>query len=148
MRAFAFKRILSVTAAGAVACAGALVLTAQQPSKNDRPKLTLRAQPSVAVSPARVLLTAELQGGSDNSEEFYCPTITWEWGDETSSEATSDCDPYEAGKSKIRRRFSVQHVYRIEGSYKIYFHMKRNDKIIGSASTVIQVQPGLNSGAF
>jgi hypothetical protein len=140
-------RALRLFLAAALSCVAAAALSAQ-PEKGERPKMSLRAQPSVAVAPARVLLTAELQGGSDDFEEYYCPTIEWQWGDDTTSEATVDCEPYEAGKSQIRRRFTVQHTYRRDGSYKIYFHLKRKDKVLGSASTTIQVQPGMNPYAF
>lgn len=123
-----------------LAAAGSIVVGAQ--SKADRPKVTLRAQPSVAVAPARIVLTAELQGGANDFEDYYCPSIEWQWGDDTSSESSADCDPYVAGTSEIRRRYTVEHTFRREGSYKIYFHMKRRDRILGSASTTIQLQPG------
>ena len=58
-----------------------------------RPRLTLRAQPPVGIAPARVVFTAELVGGANDFEEFYCPTIIWEWGDDTQSESTLDCEP-------------------------------------------------------
>ena len=138
--------VLSVTMAGRVH------IRAQQngdrPNKEQeakRPKVTLRAQPPVGVAPARVVLTAELQGGSDDFEEYYCPTIEWEWGDDTRSESTADCDPFESGKSQIKRRYTVEHVFRREGLYKIYFHMKRKDKVLGSASATIHLQPGAAS---
>ena len=108
-----------------------------------RPKLTLRAQPSVGIAPVRIVLTGELQGGSDDFEEYYCPTVEWAWGDDTSSESTLDCEPYEAGKSQIKRRFTVEHVFRRQGTYKVYFHLKRRDKIMGSTSTIVQVQAGM-----
>ena len=119
-------------------------LAGQKNQKDDvkRPRLTLRAQPVVAVSPARIVLTAELSGGPDDFEEYYCPTIEWEWGDDTRSEATSDCEPYVAGKTQIKRRFTVQHTFRRPGAYKVYFHMKRKDKLIASASATVQVHPG------
>jgi hypothetical protein len=107
-----------------------------------RPKMSLRAQPPVGVAPFRVVLTGELQGGSDDFEEYYCPTIEWVWGDLTTSESTLDCEPYEAGKSQIKRRFTIEHTYRNEGAYKVYLHLKRKDKLLASASTTIQVQPG------
>ena len=107
-----------------------------------RPKVTLRAQPPVGVAPFRVVLTGELQGGSDDFEEYYCPTIEWAWGDDTTSESTLDCEPYEAGKSQIKRRFTVEHLFRREGVYKIYFHLKRKEKLLASASVTVQVQPG------
>jgi hypothetical protein len=108
-----------------------------------RPKMTLRLQPQVAVAPARVTLTAELVGGSDDFEEYYCPSVEWEWGDDTSSESTADCEPYEAGKSQIKRRYTIQHQFRRPGSYKVYIHLKQKEKILGSASATLQVQPGL-----
>jgi hypothetical protein len=108
-----------------------------------RPKIVVRAQPPVGVAPFRVVLTGELQGGADDYEEYYCPTVEWEWGDDTSSESTLDCEPYEAGKSQIKRRFTVQHLFNREGTYKVYFHLKRKDKMLGSGSVTVQVQPGM-----
>ena len=61
------------------------------------------AIPNVAVAPARVVLTAELRGGSDDFEEFYCPGIQWDWDDGTKSESSSDCEPFEAGKTAADR---------------------------------------------
>ena len=104
--------------------------------------LALRSQVVSFGRPGRVVLTAELQGGADDFEEYYCPTVVWEWGDDTASEATADCEPYEEGKSQIKRRFTVEHVFRRPGTFKVYFHMKRRDRTIGSASVAIQVQPG------
>ena len=107
-----------------------------------RPKISVRAQPPVGVAPFRVVLTGELQGGADDFEEYYCPTVEWAWGDDTTSESTLDCEPYEAGKSQIKRRFTVEHMFRRGGAYKVYFHLKRKDKVLASASVTIQVQPG------
>jgi hypothetical protein len=120
-------------------------LFAQQNTKEQearRPKVVLRAQPQVAVAPARIVLTAELQGGANDFEDYYCPSIEWEWGDDTSSESTIDCEPFEAGKSQIKRRYTVEHIFRRQGSYKVYFHMKRKDKQLGAAATTVQIQPG------
>lgn len=108
-----------------------------------RPKLTLRAQPAVAVAPGRIVLTADLVGGADDFEEYYCPTISWQWGDDTTSESSTDCDPYEAGKSQLKRRYTVQHVFPREGAYKVFFHLKRKEKQLGSASATVQIQPGM-----
>src|ERR1700741_444420 len=72
-----------------------------------RPKVTLKAQPVIAMSPARVVLTAELVGGANDFEEYYCPTVEWDWGDGTQSESTMDCEPFQEGKSEIKRRYTV-----------------------------------------
>jgi len=143
--------LLSLTLAmGIVASLTAQKNDKDKDSKNraaaDRPKLALRAQPSVAIAPARVVLTAELSGGADDYQEFYCPTIRWEWGDLSSSEAASDCAPYEPGKTEIKRRFTVEHKFEHAGSYKVYFRMRHGSKEIAATSTVVKVQPGAYDG--
>jgi hypothetical protein len=145
------SRVRSVlaTAVGCAVIATALLTAAQKsdkPSKEQearRPKVSLRAQPQVAVAPAHVTLTAELTGGSDDFEEYYCPSIEWEWGDDTKSESTTDCEPYESGKSQIKRRYTTQHQFPRPGSYRVYIHLKQRDKILASANAMVQVQPGL-----
>src|SRR5215475_48299 len=92
-----------------------------------RPKLVLKATPMISMSPSRVVFVGELVGGANDYQEFYCPAIEWEWGDGTQSSSSSDCDPYEAGKTEIRRRFTVEHVFRA-GNYRVNLRLKRNDK--------------------
>ena len=111
-----------------------------------RPQVRLKAQPIVSVSPARVVLTAEIVGGANDFEEFYCPTIEWDWGDGTQSESSSDCAPYESGKSEIKRRFTVEHLFRRPDNYRVTFRLKRRDKAVGFATVQIQVRPGLPDG--
>jgi hypothetical protein len=121
---------------------------AQKPDTKDkdaetrRPTIRLKAQPVVSMSPARVVLTAELQGGADDYEEFYCPSVEWDWGDGTHSESTLDCAPYEAGKSEIKRRFTVEHIFRA-GAYKVTFRLKRRDRALAVATVTIQVRQGV-----
>jgi hypothetical protein len=150
-----FRLMFMTTAAVCIAAAttaSTLVLAQKndKPSKEQaakRPKITMRVQPSVAIAPARVTLTVELTGGPDDFEDYYCPSIQWDWGDDTTSESTIDCEPYEAGKSQIKRRYTTQHQFRRPGVYKVYFHMKQKERFLGSAMATLQVQPGLgNSG--
>jgi len=117
----------------------------QKDAADPKPKLSLKATPVIAMAPARVVLTAELTGGANDYEEFYCNAIEWEWGDGTKSESSTDCPPYEPGKSEIKRRFTVEHVFRM-GVYRVMFHLKRRDKMVGSAMVQIQVRPGLRDG--
>ena len=111
--------------------------------KVEKPKLSLRANPSVGFSPARVVVTAELKGGPNDYEDYYCATVEWQWGDETISENTYDCDPYEAGKSEMRRRFVTEHVFRTAGTYQVEFRLKRKDKVLAVARTTVQIRPGV-----
>src|SRR6267154_4104518 len=99
------------------------VVAAQKPaSPKDKdqknPTLKLTARPPLGMSPARIVLTADLNGGPNDAEDYYCPTVEWDWGDGTTSETTSDCDPYEPGKSEIRRRYTIDHVFRA-GNYRV-----------------------------
>ena len=150
------RHLRRYTSAGAASLlvSAALVasVAAQKPDKdakesqdNRRPQIKLKATPVIAMAPARVVLTAELIGGANDFEEFYCPAIEWEWGDGTQSESSSDCAPYEAGKSEIKRRYTVEHVFRA-GAYRVMFHLKRRDKSVGAASVNIQIRPGLRDG--
>jgi hypothetical protein len=146
------KSCIAALAAALFAVTTALADGSQKTDKDQkdnpdakRPKLTLKAQPVISIAPSRVVLTAELLGGANDFEEFYCPTIAWEWGDGTQSESTSDCAPYEPGKSEIKRRYTVEHVFRA-GMYRVMFHLKRHDKAVGNATIQIQVRPGLRDG--
>lgn len=112
------------------------------PAKAERPKLTLRSSPSMAFSPALITLTAELKGGDDDYADFYCASLEWDWDDGTKSEATDDCEPYEAGKSEIKRRYATQHRYNIPGVYNVRFRLKQRDKVIASVSRRITIRPG------
>ena len=111
-------------------------------SDSKKPKLSLKAQPAISMSPSRVVLTAEITGGANDFEEFYCPTVVWGWGDGTQSEASADCAPYESGKSEIKRHFTVEHVFRA-GNFRVLFHLKQRDKTVGTATVNIQVRPGI-----
>jgi hypothetical protein len=138
------------SAATCLLLSSALAAAPQKPDKDakdkdadpKRPKIQLKAQPIISISPSRVVLTAELVGGANDFEEFYCPTVEWDWGDGTQSESTLDCAPYEPGKSEIKRRFTVEHIFRA-GAYKVTFRLKRRDRALGSAAVNIQVRPGI-----
>jgi hypothetical protein len=121
--------------------------TAQREGNEDRkPSLALRANPPVGFSPLRVRLVVDARGGADDYAEFYCPTIEWDWGDGTSSENSSDCDPYEAGKSTIQRRWTAEHVYRQAGNYKVMFRIKQKNKAMAATSANVQVRAGMREG--
>jgi hypothetical protein len=127
--------VLAVLSAG--------VLDAQRDGADRKPSLSLRATPPVGFSPLRVRVVVDVRGGADDYSDFYCPTIEWDWGDGTVSENAEDCDPYEAGKSAIRRRFSAEHVYRQSGTFQVYFRLKQKDKTLGVSSANVQVRAGI-----
>ncbi len=119
---------------------------AKEPPDAKRPQVRLKANPVISVSPAKITLVAEIVGGANDFEEYYCPTVEWDWGDGTQSESSADCAPYEAGKSEIKRRFTVEHIFRRPDNYRVTFRLKRRDKAVGFASAQVQVRPGLPDG--
>lgn len=118
-------------------------LQARAQGGNKKPSLSLKATPAVSFAPSRVVVVAEVKGGSNDFEEFYCPTVEWEWGDLTTSTAEADCVPYQAGKSEIKRRYTVEHHYKNPGGFKIVLRLKKGSKVVGAANTMVQVRPGL-----
>ena len=121
----------------------------------EKPKLALKANPPMAFSPARIVVTGDLTGVADDNQDFYCPAVEWEWGDGTKSEDSADCEPYQAGKSEIKRHFTTDHTYRIEeappGSlppgqlqdyhdFHIQLRLRKNGKVIASAGTTVRIK--------
>ena len=116
---------------------------ADKTSEDKKPSLSLRATPPVGFSPLRVHVVVDIRGGSDDYVEFYCPSVQWDWGDGTVSENSEDCEPYHAGKSTIRRRFSSEHVFRQSGTFRVMFRLKQRDKAIAISSANVQVRTGV-----
>jgi hypothetical protein len=106
-----------------------------------KPRLDLRASPRMAFSPVNVLLTAELSGG-DDIEDFHCPEVEWDWDDGGKSVHEADCTPLEGG-AEIERRFTAHHAYRRAGTYNVKMTMRRANRPLAVANTVVNVRPGL-----
>ena len=109
---------------------------------DDKPELTLRSSPKIGFAPVEILFVAELRGGADDYEDLYCASIEWDWDDDTRSESTPDCDPYEPGTSTIRRRFSTRHTFEYGGRYEVRFHLKQRDDTVASARTTVELRDG------
>ena len=109
---------------------------------SEKPELRLRTGTRFAFAPAEVLFVAELRDGPDDYEEFYCASVEWVWDDDTRSETIPDCDPYEAGNSEIRRRFSMRHTFQRAGRYEIRLNLKQRDDVVASARTTVEIRGG------
>src|SRR5215831_11898453 len=122
----------------------------------DKTKLTVKANPVMAFSPARIVASGELSGGANDDQQYYCPSVEWEWGDGTKSQESADCEPFEAGKSEIKRHFVAEHTYRLEGEqtvtgqqpdyrdFRIQLRLKKSGKVIMSGSTTVKIKPEMN----
>ena len=119
------------------------IVNAQRENEEKKPSVSLKATPPVGFSPLRVRVTVDLRGGSDDYADLYCPAVQWEWGDDVISENSEDCDPYQVGKSSIKRHYSAEHIYRQSGAYKITFRLKQKDRMIAAGTANIQVRAGL-----
>ena len=104
-----------------------------------RPRLVLKIDQHVGGAPTRIALTADLVGGADDYEEFYCPTIQWDWDDGTESESIFDCRPYRPGVSMIVRHFAIEHVFEEGGEYRVSFRLTRDDTELASAETNVLI---------
>ena len=114
----------------------------EQKKEPKRPSLSLKATPTTGMVPARISATAEFKGRDDDFQDYYCPTIEWNWGDGTVSEASNDCDPYEAGVSQIRRRYTQSHTYKRPGGFRIVFRLKHRDRVLTSQTTLVRLLGG------
>lgn len=140
------RALCTLAALAAALIAGAGPLGAAQRDADKKPSLSLKASPPAGFAPLRVHLTVDVRGGPNDFAEFYCPSVQWDWDDGTISETSEDCDPYEAGKSSIRRRFSADHTFRLSGDYRLTFRLKQKDKVVSSATATITVRPGATEG--
>jgi len=140
------RRALWTLAAIAVVLMASGHPSAQRDAADKKPSLSLKATPPAGFAPLRVHVAVDVRGGSNDYADFYCPTVQWDWDDGTISETSEDCDPYEAGKSSIRRRFSADHTFRLSGDYRLTFRLKQKDKVISSATTTLTVRPGATEG--
>jgi hypothetical protein len=136
------RSLMILTAAWVVAAPASFAADDKKP----KPSITVRSNPNAGFSPLRIVVTAELKGGTNDYEEFYCPSIEWTWGDDTRTHSSADCDPYQAGKSEIQRRYTTSKVFQTAGEYRVEFRLKQKDKVVGSGSTTVQVRPGVRDG--
>jgi hypothetical protein len=145
-------RVLSVAVLVVAIGAGPGLLAAQKADdkakekRTPRPSLTLKVSPPIVFSPARIVATAELKGGSDAEPDLYCPAVEWDWGDGTRSEVNADCEPFEAGESEIKRRWTASHTYTMGGQYRVVLRLKRDGRSVVAGNTTVTVRAGARDG--
>jgi hypothetical protein len=135
-----FSASLALVLTATVVSAAQAVDTEKRESK--RPSLSMKATPATGMVPVRVSATAEFKGGDDDYRDYYCPAVEWNWGDGTISETAVDCQPYEAGVSQFRRRYTAQHTYKRAGAYRISFRLKMKERVLISQTTIVRLLGG------
>jgi hypothetical protein len=119
---------------------------ARKPSDPTKVDLTLRVNPAMAFAPARITLTAQLKGGTGVNEDFYCPTVEWDWGDGTISQSSADCEPFQPNKSEIQRSYVTQHVYKTGGEYTVKLLLKKAEKVVATATASLNISRAIDEG--
>lgn len=142
---FGRQRIRLVIAGLLLVVTTPLAATSEQ-DNGKKPSLTLRVRPQIAIAPARIVATADLRNGADDDRDLYCPSVEWDWGDGTRSTSSSDCDPYEAGRSQIRRRYVAEKTFREPGRHQVRLFLKQGNRIVLSGTAFIDVRSGLPGG--
>ena len=134
--------------ASALVCAFTIAAGVAFAADKTKPSISLKASPTTGFAPTRVVMTAEIKGGADDFADFYCPSVEWVWGDDTKAESKVDCDPYEAGKSEIKRRYVFDRVFQSPGNFRVEFRLKQKDKVVGAGSTTVTIRPGIRAGGI
>ena len=134
------RQALAVSLALFVGAPSLVVAPRAQKAKDA--SLALRVSPQVSFSPSRVVATGELKDVDDASAEFYCPGLEWDWGDGTTSESSIDCEPFEAGRTEIKKRFISEHTFNIPGRFRVQLRLKRAKKVILASTSSCRCGPG------
>ena len=69
-------------------------------------------------------------------------------GDGNRAEHSDDCDPYEAGKSQIKRRYIREQIFDTPGEYRVMFRLKQKSKVVATGQTTVRVRPGIRDGGI
>jgi len=135
---------LSVAALATALVAGGPVNAGQRSDDNKKPSVAFKATPPVGFAPLKVRVVVDLKGGADDYADFYCATVEWDWADGNISGSGEDCDPYQAGKSEIQRRFTAEHTFRQGGDYEIAFRLKQKSRVVAYSKGTVRVRAGIN----
>jgi len=139
---------LTVAVLATSMAAGSPVIAGQRSAdENKKPSVALKATPPLGFAPLKVRAVVDLKGGANDYADFYCANVEWDWADGTTSGSSEDCEPYEAGKSTIQRRFTAEHTFREGGEYEIAFRLKQKSRIVAYSKGTVRVRSGIDDNA-
>ena len=140
---FLIVAALATAVLASVVAAGGPVSAGQRSDDNKKPSLTFKATPPVGFAPLKVRVVVDLKGGANDYADFYCATVEWDWADGNISGGGEDCDPYQAGKSEIQRRFTAEHTFRQGGDFEIAFRLKQKSRVVAYTKGMVRVRSGI-----
>ena len=129
--------------ATSMAAGGSVNAGQRSADENKKPSLAFKATPPVGFAPLKVRAVVDVKGGANDYADFYCATVEWDWADGTTSGSSEDCQPYEAGKSTIQRKFTAEHTFREGGDYELAFRLKQKNRIVGYSKVTVRVKSGI-----
>lgn len=139
---------LTVAVLATSMAAGSPVIAGQRSTdENKKPSVALKATPPLGFAPLKVRVVVDLKGGANDYADFYCANVEWDWADGTTSGSSEDCQPYEAGKSTIQRRFTAEHTFREGGEYEIAFRLKQKSRIVAYSKGTVRVRSGIDDNS-
>ena len=139
---------LTVAVLATSMAAGSPVIAGQRSAdENKKPSVALKATPPLGFAPLKVRAVVDLKGGANDYADFYCANVEWDWADGTTSGSSEDCEPYEAGKSTIQRRFTAEHTFREGGEYEIAFRLKQKSRIVAYSKGTVRVRSGIDDNS-
>ncbi|MBX7186310.1 MAG: hypothetical protein K1Y01_14320 [Vicinamibacteria bacterium] len=107
-----------------------------------RPRLTLKALPTVGTASTLFVFQAVLTG-AEETEDFYCLSTEWIWEEQLDSSINeSECPPYVPGETKIDRSFSEEQSFRALGPHVVKVVLRKGEKQIATASITVTVREG------
>jgi len=133
--------------ATSMAPGGPVIAGQRSTDENKKPSVALKATPPLGFAPLKVRAVVDLKGGANDYADFYCANVEWDWADGTTSGSSEDCEPYEAGKSTIQRRFTAEHTFREGGEYEIAFRLKQKSRIVAYSKGTVRVRSGIDDNA-
>ena len=136
-------RVLATIVLACLVVAGGPVNAVQRSDDNKKPSLAFKATPPVGFTPLKVRVVVDVKGGANDYADFYCATAEWDWADGNISSSGEDCDPYQAGKSEIQRRFSGEHTFREPGDHEVTFRLKQKNRVVGFVKGTVRVRSGV-----
>ncbi len=122
----------------------AFVLVASLPSGGaiaaDKAKLSLKGSPSLGSPDTVFVFRAVLTGGVD-SEDLYCLSTEWAWGEQADASINeTECPPFKAGETPVERVFTEEQTFRSIGAHQVRVVLRKGEKEIASAATTVTVR--------
>ena len=105
----------------------------------EKPKLSIDGHPRQGFTPLNVAFHVTLTGVAVDDPEYYCLKEEWDFGDDSKSTETPNCEPYTAG-TQVKSEFFAEHVFDEAGSYGVRLILGEGNKKLQTRKFTVAVQ--------